>query len=191
MDEIVRKLRQLDAADPGRALFGSATHGYRPGRPVGERELEALEGLVGVRLPEDYRAFLSVAGDGAPGPYYGILPLAEATGRITEGWGREALGADSPLTGDVDFQELLGGPEDWEAHAARLETDPDYGAGFERLQGQYLDSPWSDGRLPIADYGCGDWFFLVLRGPRRGTVWVDSLESATGMYCLETDFRTW
>jgi hypothetical protein len=38
------------------------------------------------------------------------------------------------------------------------------------------------------DYGCGDWFFLVVRGPRRGTVWVDSVESATGLYCLEVDF---
>jgi hypothetical protein len=54
----------------------------------------------------------------------------------------------------------------------------------------YMDYPWVDGRLPIVDYGCGDWLFLVVRGPRRGIVWVDSVAGGTGLYCLEVDFAT-
>ncbi|WUX71191.1 hypothetical protein OG627_32405 [Streptomyces sp. NBC_01429] len=110
---------------------------------------------------------------------------------VEKGWGPAVLGADSPLTGDVDFVELLGGPDDWDAHAALLDNDPAYAAGLDRLQATYLDEPWCNGRLPVADHACGDWLFLMLRGPRRGTVWADCLGNATGLYCLEVDFLTW
>ncbi|MFE0516081.1 SMI1/KNR4 family protein [Streptomyces sp. NPDC058964] len=191
MGDITTRLRELRAADADRRLFGARSHDYRVGGPVDEAELEELERRVGARLPEGYREFLTAVGDGAPGPYYGILPLAEATSRVTGTWGAEALGADSPLDSDVDFRHMLGGPGTWNRHVARLGSDPSYAAGFERLQAEYSGAPWANGRLPVADHGCGDWFFLVLRGPRRGSMWVDSLDSATGLYCLETDFLTW
>ncbi|MFE6019340.1 SMI1/KNR4 family protein [Streptomyces sp. NPDC056441] len=161
------------------------------GLPAAPAALGRVEDLAGTRLPEDFREFVTTIGDGAPGPYYGINSLARDVEFVEKGWGRAVLGADSPLTGDVDFVELLGGPDDWEAHAVLLDNDPAYAAGFDRLQATYLGEPWCNGRLPIADYGCGDCLFLMLRGPRRGTVWADCLSNATGLYCLEVDFLTW
>ncbi|MEV0644965.1 SMI1/KNR4 family protein [Phytomonospora sp. NPDC050363] len=185
---IVARLADLRAAEAG---LGPHRHDRTVPPPVDPGLLARVEELAGVPLPADYRAFLTGVGDGAPGPYYGITPLEDALEQVTGAWGASVLGADSPLTGDVDFTEELGGPADWEEHVARLDADPDYAAGFDRLQGVYLDEPWCQGRLPIADYGCGDWFFLVVRGPSRGTVWVDSVVGATGLYSLEVDFGTW
>lgn len=191
MTAIRRKLGLLRAADPGLRLFGAGRHRHRC-RPVADTDtVEQVEGLAGVRLPEDYREFVTSVADGAPGPYQGVMSLDEALGELARSCGTGVLGADSPLTGDVDFQELLGGGDDPAAHLERLDADPVYAAGVSRLRTEYLDSPWTRGRLPLAGYGRGDRLFLVLRGPRRGTVWVDSVPGGTGLYCLETDFLTW
>lgn len=191
MAGITDKLARLRAADAGLRLFGASEHRYECGPVAGPEALRRVEELVGARLPEDFREFVTTIGDGTPGPYYGIKSLALASEFVEDGWGTAVLGADNPLTGDVDFMEQSGAPEDWDAHVALLDADPAYAAGFDRLQATYLDEPWCNGRLPIADYGCGDWMFLLLRGPRRGTIWVDCLGSATGLYCLEVDFLTW
>lgn len=188
---IAARLAELRELDPKRMIFGASQHGHAAAEPVDPALLARVEDTVGMPLPEDYGGFLTTIGDGAPGPYYGIIRLEDAVERIAGSWGAEVLGADNPLTGDVDFGEILGQPEDWEEHEARLDADPEYAAGYDRLQAEYIGEPWCNGRLPIADHGCGDWYFLMLRGPRRGTVWVDSLSAATGLYCLEVDFATW
>ena len=78
MDDIATladMLRRLQDADPGFRVFGSKKHRYQLGEPLPERELAAFERAAGVRLPEDYRRFLSVVGNGGAGPYYGLEPL--------------------------------------------------------------------------------------------------------------------
>ena len=140
-------------------------------------------------LPAGYRQFVTMIGDGGAGPYHGVFSLGEALDRVAEWLGDlDPLGRDCPLATDIDFGELVGRPDDWDEHVARLDSDPAYVARYERLTETYLGRPWVDGRLPIVDFGCGDWLFLVVRGDRRGTVWVDSVDSGTGLYCLEVDF---
>ncbi|MFE5550063.1 SMI1/KNR4 family protein [Streptomyces sp. NPDC056534] len=191
LESISSKLDELRAGDPGQHLFGASHHRYEIGSPADQSALDHIEELVGTRLPEDYRAFITTIADGAPGPYYGIHSLGHATGLVEDCWGAHVLGQDSPLSGDVAFRELLEGPADWDEHVARLENDPSYPAGYERLQNIYQSEPWSHGRLPIADIGCGSWAFLVLRGSRQGTMWVDATDGSTGLYCLEVNFLTW
>lgn len=191
METVREKLAELRAADPDLRMSGASRHGYELRPPVTEALLTRLEAEVGMPLPEDYRTFLTYYGDGGAGPYYGVLPLAESVMAVTDCHDVSVLGRDCPLTTDVSFAELLGKPAEWTEHVARLDNDPEYAAGWDRLQTEYLAEPWPHGCLPICEYGCGDRFFLVLRGPRRGTVWVDSLSSATGLYCLEVDFGTW
>lgn len=191
MSAIREKLAELRAADPGLRVFGASRHRYELNPPVDEAFLTRFETEVGVPLPEEYRTFLTTVGDGGAGPYWGLLSLAESVAAVAGTHGVAVLGKDSPLTADVDFGELLGQPDDWDEHAARLDDDQAYADSWDALQAEYLDEPWPNGRIPICDHGCGDRFHLVLRGPRRGTVWVDSLDSATGLYCLEVDFSTW
>ncbi|WP_439621995.1 SMI1/KNR4 family protein [Gemmata sp.] len=68
-------LRQLREADTTFRVFGSRAHRYDLGPPLAERELAAFEAANGVRLPGDYRRFLSEVGNGGAGPDYGLEPL--------------------------------------------------------------------------------------------------------------------
>src|SRR5215831_17083463 len=84
IDHHQRVLRILDklgqALARGLSCFGSDSHRFRLNAPADEVELRAFEKEHGIRLPDDYRAFLRYAGNGGPGrggagPYYGIYPL--------------------------------------------------------------------------------------------------------------------
>jgi hypothetical protein len=183
------QLAELAAADRERRVPGAYTHRYRLNPPVETAVLTRAESAIGASLPAEYREFVASVGDGGVGPYYGVLPLATALDRLESVLGSLLpLGRDCPLSADVDFSELAGRPDNWNEHLARLESDPGYKARFHDLTEAYNSEPWLDGRLPIADYGCGDWFFLVVRGRRRGTVWADCTDNGNGLYCLEVDF---
>ena len=73
--EIADMIRRLRAADSRRRVFGSQNHRYRLGRKLSEEELAKFEAIHGIQLPEDYRCFLALVGNGGAGPYYGLEPL--------------------------------------------------------------------------------------------------------------------
>jgi hypothetical protein len=197
------ELRRLDAK---RRVFGASDHNYALALPVDASLLHLVETALESPLPEDYRRFLTWIGDGGAGPYYGILSLDQSISRALMFAGedeeergerrtRELIGTlpaftrDSPLESDVDFGEIIGKPASWEDHVTLLRNDPAYEARWDELRAQYLAEPFDGGWIPICDYGCGDFFALVVRGKRRGMVWVNSVEGATGFYCLEASFE--
>jgi len=75
IEQLNELLRQLRAADRRRRVFGSDHHRYRLGPVLSEGELAAFESAHRVALPEDYRLFLQVVGNGGAGPFYGLEPL--------------------------------------------------------------------------------------------------------------------
>jgi hypothetical protein len=192
-DDLAARLRGLEqAVDRLRGMKldwrknpGAIKHGNELRPPVSGALLSRVEDAAQCELPEGYRDFL-VVHDGGAGPYYGILPLQESVDRL--GGNLASLGRDFPLAADVDFGEICGRPARRDDHVARLAADARYGAAFEALKLRYQGFAALPGRLPICDYGCGDFLFVVVRGPRRGTVWVDSVDSSTGLYSLEVGF---
>lgn len=189
---ILARLDELRRLDPARRLFGADTHVHALAPPVDAALLARAEAALGAPLPEDYRRFLVEVGDGGAGPYHGVLSLAESIARCAlNDAPMDSLPAftrDFPLAADVDFGTLAGKPASWDEHVRRLAHEPAYAARWDELREEYAAPPFDGGWLPICDYGCGDFFFLVVRGPRRGTVWVNSVDSATGLYCLEVSF---
>jgi hypothetical protein len=183
-----RRIEMLAVADAGRRVFGASKHGYRVSVQHEDGAIERLEAAVGTPVSDAHRALLRVVGDGGAGPYYGLLSVEESLARITRRSGMLAgLARDCPLESDVPIGELVPQEPTWAEHVSRLESDPASEDRFDELAAHYGAPPFSDGVLPICDYGCGDFFFLVMRGPKRGSVWANCLDGATGLFNLDVD----
>ena len=80
VQEILEKLEYLRVHDPDYLLFGASPqngwgHAYEMTPVMSESEVTAFEQAVGIRLPEDYRVFITQVCSGGPGPGYGLYEL--------------------------------------------------------------------------------------------------------------------
>jgi hypothetical protein len=73
--ELGDMLQRLRVTDASLRVFGSTQHRYSFGPTLSERELAAFESANRIRLPNDYRRFLALVGNGGAGPFYGLAPL--------------------------------------------------------------------------------------------------------------------
>lgn len=97
LGDLVALLRD---ADPAFRVFGSCVHRYRVEDALSEDELADFERTHGIRLPEEYRAYLRDVGNGGAGPYYGLLPLEPFGGPL------DAPFPFTETTEDVDGEPL-------------------------------------------------------------------------------------
>jgi uncharacterized protein (TIGR02996 family) len=161
------KLEVLRGLDTGMDLFGSETHRYRLNPCLTEEKLTAFEKHVGVTLPEDYRLFLRLVGNGEAGPHYGLYPLDL----------------------DWDIQE-------WPLHEPfPISTKRARTIIARQLKGYYrptIDYPLP-GCLEMSEFGCGIVAFLVVTGEQRGTIWYggDGLTPAMGRDAQQVGFLGW
>src|SRR5690348_299425 len=72
--DALRMLRE--GADPRKA-FGAQAHGFQLHPPLLEQAVGEFETRHRVRLPADYRGFLTHVGNGGAGPAYGLFKLGE------------------------------------------------------------------------------------------------------------------
>lgn len=167
---ILDKLGQVQAR--GLSCFGSDSHQFRLNAPAKEAELQAFEREHGIRLPEDYRAFLGYAGNGGPGhggagPYYGIYPLEkwnDFADWVVEDRASDFLARPCPLQPDMT-------PEDW----AR-----GFGPG----------SPYQ-GTLSLGTMGCSGMMQLVVTGRFAGRVVYVDADGNPPYMVHEPDFLSW
>lgn len=101
--ELGDMLRRLRAADTSFRVFGSDQHRYRLGPTLSESELAAFESTNRVHLPEDYRQYLAMIGNGGAGPFYGLEPLS-TSGRDLSRPFPFTTATDAPT--DEDLQQL-------------------------------------------------------------------------------------
>ncbi len=126
---------------------------------LSEEQIKSFERENGVRLPEDYRAFLQIVANGVTvrEEIYEIFPLdhwfhenegmPRNLGKLIRGDLRQPF----PLTEAVDFEEE-GYPEEGEGPAA---------------------DGTAPGKVFVSDEGCGTYWILVVTGPERGNMWVE------------------
>ncbi len=83
LTRIQRKLNQAKQKDSALDVFGADEHQYELGSPVSIEEVIWFEEFHNITLPEEYKAFITILGNGGPGsyggagPYYGIYELGD------------------------------------------------------------------------------------------------------------------
>lgn len=78
LEELLNKFQRLKRLDKKFKIFGSDSHRYQFNDSLSDEDLAIYESKYDVKLPEDYRTFLRVIGNGGAGPYYGINKLEES-----------------------------------------------------------------------------------------------------------------
>src|SRR5690242_11984863 len=77
LEFIKGSLALLRTHDPELSLFGAMGHQYQLHPPLAKSHVQAFERQHGICLPDDYRCFITTAGNGGAGPYYGVFRLGE------------------------------------------------------------------------------------------------------------------
>lgn len=177
IEDKLRRVREMGAQP-----FGAESHGMRLHPPLSPEAVAAMEARIGVALPEEYRAFITRIGDGGAGPAYGMYGLETAL---------HASGAS-------EVPELLRLPF---PHTERYDpdSDPEVLAFFDRRDTGEVSEEELDlygirlrsGALVLCHEGCGYLHFLVVTGPARGTMWIDSRGSDQGFGPLNVTFAEW
>jgi hypothetical protein len=173
LDRVATKLAAA-ARRPGEpVMFGAAAHRFVLGPPLTDGEVTAFEREHGIKLPEDYRAFITTIGNGGPGrwggagPYYGLHPLDDWDHALWNPAGPDTLATPFPAGPGRRFT-------DWPSEVA---PDDD-------------GEPYS-GTLTLSDQGCGGLSVLVVSGPARGRV-TDNSDQPTGpAFTRDPDFLSW
>jgi hypothetical protein len=149
------RILRLADEDRTRRIFGASGHGYELSL-VTHVDLEALEARCRIRLPPEYRDFLTRVGAGA-GPYYGLLGAREVSSEMDNRWGefeveygrRPCPSRPFPLS-RFELQRSV--------HPEASATGP--------IAAEYP----LDGCIPIASHGCTFWSLLVTAGELAGAV---------------------
>lgn len=171
---ILKLLEQARTKDKDLQVFGAYDHKYQLKPPASEEAVQALEVRLGVQLPEEYRDFLMLMGNGGVGPYYGIYSLEESQKKLQRISELYSIRMMEP----VIYPKMC--DEDWNRavdSGDRRNRDAVY--------------PY-DGILPIGSQGCTLMTGLVLKGPYRGqVVYYDDDFCGKPFFVREKGFLAW
>ncbi|MFG3291899.1 SMI1/KNR4 family protein [Streptomyces sp. NPDC048179] len=176
-----QRVGAVAARPAGGEVFGALGHGWVVEDPLTRGELAELEGQLGVRLPEEYRAFLLHVGAGGAGPAYGLFPVRRVQGRWRwEGDGAEMvdlsrLAEPFPDQGPDPkvLQELLAQCPEEEDFDDIEDFDDAMEAWDERWEAAMFAPERTAGAIVISHLGCAQREWLIVSGSHRGTIWSD------------------
>ena len=169
---VVRRIERLRDAPPDRRakVHGVRDHEFELKPPLTGAEVAEAEGQFGVRLPDEYRAFILQVSAGGAGPCYGLFPLIRGEdGR----WGWKGDGGD--LTEPHRLAEPFE-PGDVSEVLKRLGPEPDEEDedGYWQWANRRGDILWESGRtagaICLCHKGCAIRDWLIVSGPQRGFI---------------------
>ena len=164
---ILDKLEQVQVRQL--SCYGSTSHHFRLKPPLSESDLQAFETKHQIRLPEDYRTFLSHAGNGGAGPYNGLFPLEEWNDFAD--WVEDER-PDNFLALPCPLYKGMPRTPDWQKHFVNV-------------------SPYQ-GTLSLNSRGCAYATQLIISGPYSGrVVYVDADANEPPYIVHESDFLSW
>jgi len=170
---IAQALAYLRSSEFG--FFGAESHGFEMKPVLSEAAVATFERTHGVRLPSDYRAFLTLVGDGGAGPFYGVFPLGKVDKNFSLRDWRE---------GDVGIlSEAFPFAEEWNDLSAKpddnLVDEAEYWKQMEAFESTYLSAV--NGAFPICHQGCALRVLLVVTGSQAGYLWDDRRSECGGI----------
>ncbi len=179
MDGILAKLSSLRQLDTRFEIFGAGAHEYQFNPPLLEIEIASIESKYGLRLPDEYRAFLLKIGNGGAGPFYGIFPLGMQDHNFDLcAWENGYLlgNPSAPFRFNKAWNassEFLSQQPQPDENTCQEDEDRMWEEWDKKLEAEYWAPEIMDGAIPISHEGCAlrDW--LVVTGPLAGTVWKD------------------
>lgn len=135
------KLSRLKETDKDFRVFGAESHRYELFAPLSESRIVEFEKEQNLKLPEDYRLFLTQIGNGGAGPFYGIIPLEKSFASCTPNESfRWSVEKDVEFVEDSDFDE-------WHDHRRGVLEICEQGCGtfnFLVVNGQSYGTIWTD-----------------------------------------------
>jgi hypothetical protein len=194
-DELLQQIALLLERQP--EVFGASVHQFVLDEPLSVSEIEVFERRHCILLPEDYRWFITNAGNGGAGPYYGVFPLgAMDDGNEISSWeeGHAIVGSlAEPFPHDAAWNDLSLEPADDLAES----DEAAYEAQLESFEEAYFSPRVTQGAIPICHLGCAHRVWLVISGAERGHLWLDKradregLEPIAGAQNKRTSFLEW
>jgi hypothetical protein len=151
---------------------------YGPNPPIDPGELAEFEAAHGVRLPEDYREFLTRVGNGGRWP--GLVQerlgwIGYDRWRVGNGWVGPLA---APFTLYGAWNDQSGRPKFDEER----EGDPEYERAHEDWEARHFDPLRLAGAMPLHDYGRNQYAWLVVTGPLAGRVYFDNRGNDEGIF---------
>jgi hypothetical protein len=149
--------------------------------------VQGFEALHRVKLPAEYRNFISSIGNGGAGPTYGFFPL----GLMDHVFGLEPWTKAEGFVGDLsvpfshkhEWNDLTGSPEKIGIDF----KDPEYDKLAEEFERRYWSGSVMNGAMPICHTGCSLRIWLVVTGYQAGTLWYDRRADMGGVVPLMQD----
>ena len=188
LEELRTLLNKARAVDKYCNQFGADEHKYQWNPPASVEEVEDFEQKIGVRLPEEYRNFLLLAGNGGAGPYYGLFSLQKILYWLEDGMDpkKEPVlypGIEIPQEYYEDEDEEL---DDEEYDCAHMLDDVEQENDSETEGEDYLQ-----GCIPIGSQGDSYFMYLLLSGPNEGRVVYVESELTYVFFPREQGFLAW
>jgi hypothetical protein len=135
-------------------------------------KINNYEKQLNIKFPEDYVLYLTKIQNGGcsdkldnKGPYYGIYSFEKSIEENKE-W-EVNINKDFKLFEDIEID------------------------GDEELLEKYQNTGTLNGTIPICEYGCGDFFRLIVNGKKYGEIIVDGgTIDGGGYYFMNVDILT-
>jgi hypothetical protein len=163
-------------------VLGASGHRFLLNSPLKDAHVRVFEWHHNVRLPVDYRHFLTAGGNGGAGPYYGVFPLGKMDGLYgsLKPWSKEdgVVGVPSrPFLLIDEWNDLQEMPSD----ELRKADEQEYKRRFEQFEKRYFDSSLVDGAIPICHLGSALRIWLIVTGVQAGRLWYDGRAEYSGL----------
>ena len=174
---ISNTLAKLRKAQP--SVFGSEFHRFRLNPVLSETAVSQFEAKHTIKLPGDYRRFVTNVANGGAGPFYGIFPLGE----MDDNFGLKSWQEDDGFVGQLSRPFLL--EEEWND----LSSMPDDAlaesneAEYDRQMEVFDSTYWRpiNGAIPICHEGCAIRVWLIVSGSLAGQLWEDRRSEYAGL----------